>query len=413
MPFEIEYEHIPVGICMEAKPRGSTTAKVLAIEFVSTEDGDVLTSRLDAWGSEILSKLPAGSQVPPGAVDHLLAIIRRDRTATVYLNELQMIREIQIKRPCEKGDPIFADDIADLHRVKFQDVNIPENCGIIYIFSVGWRRGIFYDLLPLNPREAKSREYDVEVLLAQFHSYLLFQERFKVSDDQWRALFDGQWFPFVSLKNSTIRSLLEQAANNWPLDDLVPVIANEVRSALPNFLRRWKNIPSFADHIPFLEQAAQRYDAGDHISTTAILYPRLEGLMRSHQRSADPSGKASQKGLAGSTVKHVAENRHASTLLLPGKFNEYIEKVYFAGFDPNASKISISRNSVGHGVVQADECSLKAATISVLLVDQLAFYFSAVKAKVASATAPVSPTDADSAIDSGGASPSASTEGDR
>lgn len=383
MPFEIKFDTIPVGICAEAI-RGSGTVKVRTAEFVSEEDGDTLIERLEALGSNILSKIPGVSPIQPNQVQHLLAVIRRDCSATVYLNELKAFGQVQVKRVLAKGDPIFADDIADVHRFEFEGVTIPNDAGFIYIFSVGWRRAIFYDLSPLPPKDGENREYDVAAALAQFYAYLLFYGRFKITDQTWKNFLDGQWFPFITLRESTIKSLIAHADNAWPLDELVDGIATEVKDSLPAMLDRWKATPAFADHLKFLERAAELYLANDFLSTTALLYPRIEGLLRSHQKLTDPSGPATQKGLSGSAVKAAETDRHSSTPLLPKRFQQYLESVYFASFNPGDPKITVSRNSVGHGVVASDECSLKAATISLLLVDQLCYLGSKTSASISS-----------------------------
>jgi len=380
--YEIKFDNTPAGVCVEAVRNGGT-AKVCAIEFVSEEDGDILIERLEGFGSDILAKLPANPPIQPKQVQHLLAIIRRDGTATVYVNELNTVGMMQVKRDLKKGDGVFADDIADVHRLEFEGLTIPKDAGILYIFAVGWRRALFYDFLPLLPKNQKEREYDIGAQLAQFYAYLMFQRRFKITDQEWKNLFDGQWFPFITLKEATIRNLISYATNCWPLDDLAEAIAQEVRDILPSLLARWKTAPGFTDHMPFLEKAVERYISKDFMSTAAILYPRIEGLLRSHQNQTDPTAPASQKGLSESATKKAESERHANTPLLPAKFREYLKSVYFAAFDPSAPKIRVSRNSVGHGVAAAEECSLKASTISLLLVDQLCYCFSRASTKVA------------------------------
>jgi hypothetical protein len=248
--------------------------------------------------------------------------------------------------------------------------------GFIYVFSVGWRRAMFYDLSPLAPNDPKEREYDVSTALAQFYTYLMFQRRFKIADQTWQRLFEGQWFPFITLKDSTVRNLIDHAANSWPLDDLSEAIAGEVRGTLPAMLLRWKTTQAFADHIEFLENASKQFLSKDFLCTSAILFPRIEGILRSHQKLTDPGGQATQTGLADSAVKMAENQRHQNTPLLPRHFQEYLEKVYFANFDPHDPKIKISRNSVGHGVVPGDECNIEAAVISLLLVDQLCYLVS-------------------------------------
>ncbi|MEA2711825.1 MAG: hypothetical protein QOF78_4426 [Phycisphaerales bacterium] len=360
---------------MNAARQGESLT-VQSIAFFSEEDGDKLIDQLEGWGSDILAKLPGNPPIQPAQVEHLLVIIRRDNTATVYLNELNARTLIQVKREFKKGEAVFGDDIADVHRMEFDGVTVQKDCGVIFIFSVGWRRALFFDFSPLSRKDPQDREYDLEAQLGQFYAYLMFQKRFKIAEQQWRNLFDGQWFPFITLKEATIRKLVSHAGNGWPLDDLSDAIAQEVKAVLPTMLSRWKAAPIFGDHVPFLEKAAEHYSKNDFLSTAAILYPRIEGLLRTHQQRTDPSAASSQKGLSGSATKKAESERHPSSPLLPAKFREYLEGVYFAAFNPNDPRIKVSRNSVGHGVASAEEYSLKSATIGLLIVDQLCYCFS-------------------------------------
>jgi len=294
----------------------------------------------------------------------------------VYVNELDVRGLVQPKRDFKAGDAVFSDDIADVRRLEFDGVTIPKDAGVLFVFAVGWRRGLFFDFIPLDKKNPTERDYDVGVALGQFYSYLMFQSRFKIKEQEWKFLFDGQWFPFVSLKEATIRKLISQAANGWSLDDLTAAIADEVRDISSRFLARWKTAPSFNDHLPVFEKALDHYLKGDSLSAATMLYPRIEGLLRSHQRHTDPGEKPSQKGLSGSAMKKAETERHGRTPLLPSKFREYLETVYFAAFNPSDPKIKVNRNSVGHGVASPEEFSIKATTIALLILDQLWYCFS-------------------------------------
>lgn len=374
MPYDISFNDIPAGTAINAAKSGEEVM-VRAIEFVSEEDGNVLIERLEGFGGTILGKLPTISPIQPNEVKHLLAIIRRDKSATVYINELKIVGHVQVKKEFEKGDSIFLDDIADVQGLEFEGIDINCDVGIIFIFYVGWRRAIFYDLAPLH-RGNKDRDYDITRTLGQFYSYLMFYRRFAISDQAWKNLFEDQWFPFIAFSESINRKLIEYAANSWPTDELLLPIAADVEKALPAMLKRWKHVPAFVDHVDFLQRAVERYQDKDYLSVVSILYPRIEGLLRSHQKLTDPKGRASQQGLSESAVKEAEIGRHPSTPLLPTRFRNYLESVYFADFDPNDSSNMVSRNSVGHGVASSATCSLKPAVISLLLVDQLSYLVS-------------------------------------
>lgn len=375
MPYEIKFDMRPAGVCVESI-RGPGTVKVQVMGFYSEEDGDELIQQLESFPSQILGMIPARPHIKPNQVQHMLVIIRRDATATVYINELNIRGMVQSKRDIKAGHAVSLDDIADFKRLEFDGVIVPKDAAIIWLFAVGWRRGLFFDFSPLS-EESGDRQFDIGPMLGQFYSYLMFQARFKIKDQEWINLFDGQWFPFITLKDATIRKLVTHAANSWPLDDLTEEIAQEVCDTLPLFVARWKSTPSFGDHLTILEKAVEHYSKKDYLSAATMLYPRIEGLLRSYQQQADPAMDKTQKGLSASATKKAEGERHASSPLLPAKFREYLKEVYFAAFDPSDPKIKVSRNSVGHGVASAAVLSQeKSATIALLIVDQLWFNFS-------------------------------------
>jgi DNA-binding NtrC family response regulator len=47
-------------------------------------------------------------------------------------------------------EAVCLDDIADMRRLALQNLVIPKCAGVIFLFSVGWRKGYFYDLRPLR-----------------------------------------------------------------------------------------------------------------------------------------------------------------------------------------------------------------------------------------------------------------------
>ena len=79
MPFEITLDEIPAGYLHSVHENGD--AIVCISDFTSSEDGDFFISRLEGFPDKIISLLGVKASI----IDHLLAIIRPDKTATVYL----------------------------------------------------------------------------------------------------------------------------------------------------------------------------------------------------------------------------------------------------------------------------------------------------------------------------------------
>ncbi len=373
MPYEITSKDFPNGYAASSARKGENVS-VIVREFTSSEDGDIFISRLEGIPSSIINSLPQERGIKSSIVDHLLAIIRRDETATVYVNELDIRTRIIIKgRDIEAGQPVFSDDIADIQRLILHGITIPDDAGIVFLFSKGWRKGFYYDLKPLVGPDFSPRDYDLELLFGQYYAYLSFQHLFKLTEAGWDALIAQKWFPFISLKNRTIREIITYAKEGWNVDELTERISKELTDLLPSMLKKWERNNLFESHFMFFKQAAERYLTGDYISTASILYPRIEGLMRTYLSSINKNVKPSPKNLVTSVVDARADEMHNFSLLLPNNFRRYLEEVYFANFDPNNPNV-LSRHSVAHGVAPANDYSLKGATIGLLILDQLSFY---------------------------------------
>lgn len=181
MPLEITLTDIPGGYSLSAG-RAGETVKVAVREFLSSEDGTDFIRRLEGFPNIILDRLPPERRVLPSQIDHMLVVIRRDKRATVYINELQVLGEMLAKRDIAAGEAVFGDDIADIRAIKFKGVEVPPDAGVLYLFSSGWRKGMFYDFAPVQQKNPEPRDYDLGVQLGQFVTYLLFQDRLKISD---------------------------------------------------------------------------------------------------------------------------------------------------------------------------------------------------------------------------------------
>jgi hypothetical protein len=226
----------------------------------------------------------------------------------------------------------------------------------------------------LHPKEDIRRTASLPSLFGQCYAHVLFQERFSILESEWEALFRAKCFPFAALRNETLDELLAHVRAGWDLDELTPKIAQEVKDKLPHFLEGWRAHPAFADHVAILEKAAEHFEKADYISASGLLFPRIEGIMRSnHTLTGAEATPNKQKNLSASAVR--ARTGFPACLLLPHKFEEYLSDVYFASFQPGEQQIGISRNSVGHGVASADEFNEKAAVLGLLVTQQLLYCF--------------------------------------
>jgi len=302
----------------------------------------------------------------------MLVLVRRDKSATVYINELQILAEVQATRAIRAGEAVLDDDVADVRALKFRGVEIPDDVGVLFAFSMGWRRALYYDFGPFAPGIAGSRTYDIWAQLGQCWAYLTFQQLLKVTPEEWELLLHTGWFLFIGIPVRYRKQLLNYVRSGWDVDELLGDVSKHLKRRLPRLLDAWATNPCMRDHLPLLQSAVERYQEEDNVSCNCILYPRIEGILRSFF-SGNATGRPSQKSLVNCAVSGGGSDLRETSLLLPRVFRRYLNEVYFANFDP-ARPSAASRNSVAHGVVPADQLSLKAATLALLIVEQL-FYF--------------------------------------
>ena len=369
MPVEIDLEMPPAGYALTSA-RASNTTAVQFREFTSTEDGQHFIQRLEGFPTNILQKLPA--PIPASKVDHLLALCRRDGKATVYLNELEFRASVRSSRRIEAGEAITKDDFVDVERLEL-GVQVPRDAGALFVFSVGWRKGLFYDFGPIGGPSPRPREEDVSVVLGRCFCHVLFQERFRISDSEWSKLLKAQWFPFAGLRAATIDKLLSYVRSGWEIDELLDDIVSEVRETIPRMLQGWRNHSSFKPHLDILQRAVEGFrNDSDFIGCTGLLYPRIEGILRT-DLDAGTRGRATQKHLVQAAVGSKLGNEQSA--LLPHRFQDYLRDVYFADFSAaSKDEADVSRNSVAHGTASASKFNRKSAVIGILIAHQL-FYF--------------------------------------
>lgn len=368
MPFELVLKELPLGYAMaDATGVEGAPARVLFREFTSSEDGELFISRLDGWPTSIISQLPPEANVRIPEIDHVVAVIRSDRSATVYANELPIVARVRATRSLEAGALVTEDDFGDIRDVDF-GIEIPTDAGLLVIMSAKWRKGLFFDFGPINGQG--DRDYDVRLLLSSYFAYLYNQAAFSLTEDDWTYLISSGWFPFVGLPKALLRTLVGRARSRSPLDLLVPQVRDAVERRLDTCLESWATKEAFGSHLSLLQHAAERFRAGDYISTTAILFPRIEGLLRDVQQRSAPGAQASQSSLSSSAVRAATHAPHS--WLLPAAFERYLKDWYFANFTPGAPA-PISRNSVGHGVAAAEAFDQKAAALAFLIVEQISW----------------------------------------
>lgn len=369
MPFDLKLDKPPAGYATRPA-RGGEKLDVQVSGFLTPDDGEILFKYLEGVSQTYLSPIPIDKRPPEGAIACLVAIVDRGGNAKVYVNEVKAISLVQVKRPIEKGTFVFSDDIADIRRLSFDGISVPADMGVAVVLSAGWRKGLFFDYAPLA---GSPRTFDLEAALGRALSYLMFRARLAISTQDLQEMFKQAWFPFISLKGATLEKMVTHASQGWSIDDLLDEIQPQVDVRLSDLRAAALSKSVFREHQKTIIKAIERYENKDWLDCCTLIYSRLEGILRTHLSKTSPADRASQQNMAASIAHDPAGSRHDLSLLLPNKFQEYIERVYFANFDPAKPVEHVGRNTVSHGVVSEDRLDRKAATIGMLILDQLLF----------------------------------------
>jgi hypothetical protein len=378
MPYTITFDHVPAGYSMKCAEKDEEIDVVFR-EFTSTEDGQLFISRLEGIPTKILEKISGSANVAASQTNSLLAIIQPSGRTKVYWNEFQPGIQIRSKQKIKAGELVYIDHIMDIERVKLPDEALAPDVAICYVFSFGWRKGLFFDFGPAQAGKHRvPRNYDTGALLGHYFGRVLFQHLFSIEDGTWAELFRQRWFPFSYLSVTTVQNMIKRARECRSIDVELDAIAIEVRSVLADRLAEWENDEFIKPHLPFVRKAFDHFESRDFLSASSILYPRIEGLIRISAASAKGQDRLTQKVLsklgAGTSGTLLGE----LSLLLPQWFEKYLTDVYFANFKPGSLSTIVSRHSVSHGVVNAESLDHKVTVVGFLILLQL---FSVAKAR--------------------------------
>lgn len=379
MKFEIDFgTQRPIGVVAESTQPGSTSVRVRAIGFHSTEDGSRFIRELEGFPNRILSLINEqhNQKLSPAKIVDLLAILSRDNKAIVFVNEAFETGYIRIARPMQPGQSVYKDDVVDIESLELP-ASIPADAGVMFLFSAGWRKGFYYDLLPIAPTDPQPRQYDCSLRFAQLFAYVWFQERNSVTESEWAAMFKARLFPFAALKNDTIDRIVTYVRNSWTLDDLHVQIITEVQESAEGWLKSWLTHAVIAMHADFLIAAVKHFRAEDYLSCSSVLIPQLEGILRSYLGARGGTKNPGQDTLADAAVAHKADRVFSP--LLPMRFRQYLNRVIFAGFPQSAKPgdegLPVSRHTVSHGLLSSASLDGFTSAVGLLTLHQLYYCF--------------------------------------
>ena len=361
MNYNVTFKKPMVGFSTGSYENGEE-AKIVKKAFLSDSSGSFFYKLLESIYNGFLKQ----SDVKQSKIEHFLILIDdEENIAKTYINELDFIGKAIPKKEVKKGDDIHKKDLAGITKLEIKDVDIPSNNGIIIFFQVGWKRALYFNLLPV---ESDNQLMNVEEELADIYEYLLFSELFDL--EVIEKGYELGWFPFISIIGDRYENILNRLSENKDIEDTEKRIIDSVKeNELDNMLKRWENSNLLNEHIEILEKGIERYKNDDFIASISCVWTRIEGVLRSFYESEE---YPTQQKLS-ENIEALIENIAPSTYL-PSQFKDYLKSYYFNNFNVEKGELQLSRNSISHGVAQIKDFDKKRALTGLLIIDQLVYY---------------------------------------
>jgi len=346
-------------------------AEIAHAGFYTDYDGDFFFTCLNEFSKLYLQDWMANKQYKLSGIENCIIFVNRNNEYEVSINFPTLLKIIA-KKETVKGTPIFKDDFIDIKELSFPTISFKQKCGVIYIFSHGWRRGLYFNFLPLvQDNDDIFEKY--QTLFPAFYAYLVFPEIYRTDQQTLTRLYSDGWFPFVCIIGKFYEDLYRAHKNNVGISETITKIINFFNSEkIHDMEKRWFTKMEFDNHKKIIETGIERYLAGDYISAINNLYPRIEGVLRYlHLKSA---GSGTVKDLLD-TLQDVAEEKTTPySLFLPKDFRIYLKTFFFSSFDLKTGKIDLSRPSLAHGVADESQFNRIAAFQAILILDQISYY---------------------------------------
>lgn len=386
MIYEIEEGRDGMPTCGFAaeSARADSKGKMIYRDFMTPLNRPLFYEILENLGN---SYLP--DYMPPGRIEIMIGVVRRNGSATVYINEdVEVIMKMRAANSIEKGQGVRRSDIADIKELHINNVVIPDDCGFFFIFHVGWMRCCYYDfsanfpdiVLETNklPESMRMRDYNIPKILGKYYRSVFFRDRLYHTSHEWDMMFGNGWFPFFGLSEDQLKKLKDFWQQGWEIDGIVSDIAKDLKRRLPKLLESWKKYEGIADyHSEDLKDAVEDFMKDDHRRCGRNLYTRIEGIMRSdymtsRYRETILQEEEIEAPNTDKLRKFATTIDDVSGLLLPNKFKEYLKDIYFCQTDIKDKDARPARNSTAHGY--AVNWTEETSVVAFLIIEQIMRY---------------------------------------
>jgi hypothetical protein len=344
----------------------------LLIRAVFTSDDPEFYLRIDQIANQFLH--PNG--INPDYLSHFMIVVHPDKTGELYYGLLPIVVEIRAKKDIKKGQPVYASDIADIRKMKFDGIPLVNNDRVICLFKVGWKFVLFFDLgRESNPLDIEK----MELTLGLKHKELAFHQFFELleSDAIFKKMLRDGWFPFIDLIPNNFNQLKDAYQKGDKRKRINRILNSYDADVLKPMMKRWWSLDAMKKKKAIIESGVNAYITGgksNYILCIKTLISEIEGIVRFSLlgNSGLRKNASVQEQIKFVIEKEIEFTGSNNSLLIPERFLEYLNEEVFKHFDV-ATNPDLSRHSVTHGAADSKKYTRARALQVILTIDQLYF----------------------------------------
>lgn len=317
-------------------------------------------------------------RLSPDTVYQFLILVHKDLSADLYINDLPIALEILAKQDMKKGTRIVQKDIADIRRLRFQNIEIVETDKMICCFKVDWKFGLFFDL-------DRGNKFDIDAMsstLGALYRYLSFQHVYKVLENQtkFEEMIKDGWFPFIEIIGDEYKALAKAYENRFDFENRIEKLVGSFdRARIEKITNKWWKKQIFKDKKEILQAGVNAFLQGNndgYVNCIKTLLSEVDGIIRLQYFRDTGKGKKVGVPVLISSLIEKGKTKSSSdySLFLPIPFFRYLSDVVFSNFNLETGKVNLSRHSSSHGVAKFEEYTRTKALQTIMVLDQIYFY---------------------------------------
>lgn len=306
-------------------------------------------------------------------------IVIRGQKAYIY-KCYPMILSIRPKENIQANSAVFENQVLDIVKVEFKDagfdLDIKDGDKFVWLFRESWSFGLYFDF------SGEMRVDDLWGELGACYRKIRYYSSYKFlsTGNNFDDLLAYGWFPFVQILGDEFDRLRAGIGHKSTKEMTIvenSLVESFTKGRIDNFTRYWWQNETFRQKRELLAAGINAYFRGDAdsiINSIKTLTSEIEGVIRLDYHRAK-GRKPNTKELKDYVLSQGKSKFSAhDSRGFPGLFFDYLESVFFRGFDIDKDDVHLSRHSVGHGVVAHEKYTKARALQLILILDQIYFY---------------------------------------